>query len=70
MRRSLVLALILIGLMAPVALAQQLYTNERVDYTFEIPSAGWRDCRGRYDCFATRRTRSSQATFPAGFCRR
>jgi hypothetical protein len=42
MRRSLVLALILIGLMAPVALAQQLYTNERVDYTFEIPSAGWK----------------------------
>ena len=28
--------------MAPVALAQQLYTHDKVDYTFEMPSATWR----------------------------
>ena len=42
MRRILALTLILIGLAAPVALAQQLYTHEKVDYTFELPSATWR----------------------------
>ena len=39
MRRILVFALLLIGLMTPVALAQQLYTHEKVEYTFELPSA-------------------------------
>ncbi|HEX6716253.1 MAG TPA: hypothetical protein VF088_04040 [Pyrinomonadaceae bacterium] len=42
MRRILVFALILIGLAAPIALAQQLYTHDKVDYTFELPSATWR----------------------------
>ena len=42
MRRSLVIALVLIGLMVPAALAQQLYTHEKVEYTFEIPSATWK----------------------------
>lgn len=42
MQRSLVLALVLIGLIAPGALAQQLYTHEKVDYTFELPSATWK----------------------------
>ena len=42
MRRILVFALVLAGLMAPVALAQQLYTHEKVDYTFELPSATWK----------------------------
>ena len=42
MRRILVFALVLVGLMAPVALAQQLYTHEKVDYTFELPSATWK----------------------------
>jgi hypothetical protein len=42
MRRILVLTLILIGLVAPVALAQQLYTSDQVDYSFELPSATWR----------------------------
>ena len=28
--------------MAPVALAQQLYTHDKVEYTFDIPSATWR----------------------------
>ena len=42
MRRILVFALLLIGLMAPLALAQQLYTHEKVNYTFELPSATWK----------------------------
>ena len=35
MRRILVLTLTVIGMMAPVALAQQTYSNEKVEYTFE-----------------------------------
>jgi hypothetical protein len=42
MRRSLVIALVLIGLMAQVASAQHLYTHQKVDYTFEIPSPTWK----------------------------
>lgn len=42
MRRNSVFALVLIGLMASVVLAQQLYTHEKVDYSFELPSATWR----------------------------
>jgi len=42
MRRILVLALVLIGVMAPVVLAQQLYTNDKLEYSFELPSATWR----------------------------
>lgn len=42
MRRILAFTLILIGLMAPVALAQQLYTHEKVDYSFELPSPTWK----------------------------
>ena len=42
MRRILVLTVLLIGLIAPMALAQQLYTHEKVEYTFELPSANWK----------------------------
>ena len=42
MRRILVLTLTVIGMMAPVALAQQTYSNEKVEYTFELPSPTWR----------------------------
>jgi len=42
MRRILAFTLVLIGLMAPVALAQQLYTHDQVDYSFELPSPTWR----------------------------
>ena len=42
MRRILAFALILIGLTAPVALAQQLYTHDKIDYSFELPSATWK----------------------------
>ena len=37
-----ILVFVLVGLMATVALAQQLYTHEKVDYTFELPSATWK----------------------------
>jgi hypothetical protein len=42
MRRILIFALLLVGLIAPMAFAQQLYTHEKVDYTFELPSANWK----------------------------
>ena len=42
MRRFLVFTVLLIGLMTSVAFSQQLYTHERVDYTFELPSAQWK----------------------------
>jgi len=42
MRRVLAFVLVLFALTAPVALAQQLYTHEKVDYSFELPSATWR----------------------------
>jgi hypothetical protein len=42
MRRILVLTLTVIGMMVPVVLAQQTYSNEKVDYTFELPSPTWR----------------------------
>lgn len=42
MRRVLAFVLVLFALTAPVALAQQLYTNDKVEYTFELPSATWR----------------------------
>jgi hypothetical protein len=42
MRRILAFTLVLLAFMAPVALAQQLYTHEKLDYSFEIPSANWK----------------------------
>ena len=42
MRRIMALTLVLVGLMMPVTLAQQLYTHDKVEYSFEIPSATWR----------------------------
>jgi|ERR1700752_781940 len=42
MRRIIAFALVLIALTAPVALSQQTYTHDKVEYTFEIPSATWR----------------------------
>ena len=42
MRRILAFTLVLIGLMTAVALAQQLYTHEKVDYSFELPSPTWK----------------------------
>lgn len=34
--------LLLFGLMVSVALAQQLYTHDRLEYSFELPSPTWR----------------------------
>jgi hypothetical protein len=42
MRRIVALALVLMTLTASAALSQQLYTHDRVEYTFELPSATWR----------------------------
>lgn len=37
-----VLIILVLGLMASAASAQQLYTHNKVDYTFELPSTTWR----------------------------
>lgn len=42
MRRRLFFTVCLIGAMSVVAIGQQLYTHEKVEYTFELPSATWR----------------------------
>ena len=42
MRRILAFALVLLALTTPAALAQQAYTHEKVEYTFDIPSPTWR----------------------------
>ena len=42
MIRRVTLILIVIGLTTVTALAQQLYTHERVEYSFELPSASWK----------------------------
>lgn len=42
MRRTFVFTLLLLGFMTPVALSQQTYTHEKVDYTFELPSHTWK----------------------------
>jgi len=42
MKRIVVLSLVLISLMVAGATAQQTYTNDKVEYTFDIPSATWR----------------------------
>ena len=43
MKRIVALALVLVGLMTPAVLAQQLYTHDKVEYTFELPSQTWRN---------------------------
>lgn len=42
MKRIVALTLVLVGLMMPPAFAQQLYTHEKVGYSFELPSTVWR----------------------------
>jgi len=42
MIRRVTLILIVIGLTTVTALAQQLYTHERVEYSFELPSPTWK----------------------------
>ena len=43
MRRILAFALVLIALTASLALAQQTYTHDKVEYTFDIPAPTWRE---------------------------
>src|SRR5215510_2054483 len=42
MRSKLRMALVLIGVIVSVASAQQVYTNDRVEYTFDLPSPAWK----------------------------
>lgn len=42
MKRIVALTLVLMGFVMPTALAQQLYSRDNVEYTFELPSATWR----------------------------
>lgn len=42
MKRILSFSLVLPVFLVQVVLAQQTYTHEKVDYTFEVPSATWR----------------------------
>ena len=42
MRGVLAFVLTLFALITPVALAQQVYTHDKVDYSFDIPSPTWR----------------------------
>jgi hypothetical protein len=42
MQRKVFLALALVGLITSLTMAQQQYTNDKIEYTFELPSATWR----------------------------
>ena len=42
MKRILAFVLVLVGFSMSVALAQQIYTHDKVDYSFDLPSATWR----------------------------
>ena len=42
MRWIAVFVLVLVGLMGSTGFAQQLYTSDKVDYTFDLPSSTWR----------------------------
>jgi hypothetical protein len=37
-----VFVLVFVGLMGSTVVAQQLYTNDKVDYSFDLPSSTWR----------------------------
>ncbi|HKS10076.1 MAG TPA: hypothetical protein VJS13_11045 [Pyrinomonadaceae bacterium] len=42
MKRIVTFSLLLATLLAQVATAQQTYTHDKVEYTFDLPSATWR----------------------------
>ena len=42
MKRIVAFSLVLMSLLVPVATAQQTYTHDKVEYTFDLPSATWR----------------------------
>lgn len=42
MRRVAGILIVLLGFLVSTSLAQQVYTSDRLEYTFELPSATWR----------------------------
>ena len=42
MKRIVILSAVLLALMISVVSAQQTYSNEKVEYTFDLPSPTWR----------------------------
>jgi hypothetical protein len=42
MKRILTLSLVMVSLLVQVGAAQQTYTHDQVDYSFELPSTMWR----------------------------
>ena len=42
MRGVLAFVLVMFAVITPVALAQQVYTHDKVEYSFDIPSPTWR----------------------------
>ena len=42
MKRIFTLSLVILSLLVQVVAAQQTYTHDQVDYTFELPSTMWR----------------------------
>ena len=42
MKRIVALSVVLLVLAMQIATAQQLYANDKVEYTFELPSATWK----------------------------
>lgn len=42
MKGKIFATVVLIGLVASIALSQQLYTHDKVDYSFELPSPTWK----------------------------
>lgn len=42
MKRIVALSLVLVALISSVATAQQTYSHDKVEYTFDLPSATWR----------------------------
>ena len=42
MRKPVAVFLVLLTMLASVVVAQQVYTSDRLDYTFELPSPTWK----------------------------
>ena len=42
MKRKVTLSLLCLGLLVQAVTAQQTYSNDKVEYTFDLPSATWR----------------------------
>jgi hypothetical protein len=42
MKRKVTLSLLFLGLLVQAVTAQQTYSNDKVEYTFDLPSATWR----------------------------